>query len=124
MDNQTETHRSNLLKLADAIEADGGSKFDMKTVGDPACGTPGCFMGWAHKLFFGFEDVQTIEDDDNVAKTLGLSRSQFDDLCYPSFVEADLHAHKSRRAYISHERAVAQLRHVALTGTVDWKATP
>ena len=113
----------NILKVAEAIEqhsiADLG--FNMSIVTGPVrpdrldmsghnCGTVACIAGWTNAVF-----KNASPHTPAAAGYLGLEADQADELfCPEGWMDGD----------IKPEQAVRTLRHLAVSGEVDWSVAP
>lgn len=125
-----------ILQLADFMEV-CPLGFTMKStlngVDEQGCGTAGCIMGHAARLWPSLRSlaINIIVDGDEhkqkfycreglFAKHLNLRQDQFESLAMPGKVEDGV-------SYMSNEIdkawAIRTLRHLAKTGKVDWNAT-
>ena len=108
-------HKDHLLKVAKAIEADGGRLFDMRRTGRPESGISGCIKSWTRKLM-------RLEELSSMKEYLGLSPETALELFEPEFPHADFRVAFGREGHIPYVRAAAQLRRLAETGEVRWTA--
>lgn len=124
-----------ILQLADFMEV-CSLGFTMKStlneVDEQGCGTAGCIMGHAARLWPSLRSIQMgiIVGDEHryefycreglFAKHLNLRQDQFESLAIPSEIEDGV-------SYMSGEIdkawAIRTLRYLAKTGKVDWNAT-
>ena len=116
-----------ILGTAAMMEAAPDRLFDMSEYGRPECGTPGCIAGWA--IVYGDRKNEPLSYL-RACTILGLNVDQADDLFVPEEEDACYRADtvtfdgaSDDPRFISKDRAVAQLRHLAATGEVDWSKT-
>lgn len=98
-DRQLTESQANILRLADHIDRLPERLLDMRTIGNPECGAPGCFIGHLAWMLGKY-------GTDEHRQFLGLDEHKFNRLCV------------GREA--SKDQAVRTLRHLALTGEIDW----
>lgn len=125
-----------IRKVADAIEKDGGQGFYMGRVGEPECGTAGCIAGFACWEAVRHDWMADTLLGDRVglnqfvqrgggrqrfaAHVLGLNTGEADLLFTPENGHARWNAWSEDPAYVTADRAVAVLRHLADHGVIDW----
>ena len=114
-----DTQRNLLRMLADRIEKDAGAKFTMLDAGNLDRGMRGCIISFARQM------DREMSGPDSYTQFFGVDHDNWRKLTQPATtgayyacVEPEL------RDYIGPERAAAQIRHLAETGSVDWSATP
>ena len=122
-------NKERILEIADLIEAGHkGMVFDMSTYGHRhPCGTAACIAGWTVARFDTTGQATRIDHRrplvaDNVLgwarDALGLEHERACDLFIPTGYE-----HGVGVFDITASHAVRALRHLAVTGEVDWFAT-
>lgn len=109
---------NNINRLADVIEVqehtnrEAASGFAMN-VFFHTCGTPACIAGWADYLSGAewYGDARTDEVEERAAEWLDLESDQAYSLFWAGNLDLRL---------ITPKQAAAVLRHLAVTGNVDW----
>ena len=133
----------NILKLADHLESVDDIKigrvgseerplFSMTYLYDMTfdCGTAACIAGHAVLMFGDDDQISDMKCGEVIAldasEHLGIGNAVAIDLFVPvkHGVARCAEDDPSSPGYISHNRAAAQLRHLAEHGSVDWSATP
>ena len=83
------------------------------------CGAPACLM--ALNAVLQGRDCADLFESRDVADDLGITVDQAEKLCKPEYPYADYFVRPGEPAFITKAHAVAVLRNLATTGSVEWK---